>query len=543
MNRIKILILEDNDQDAGLIAREVRRTNPGAELHRVIRREEFSAALDSFQPDLILSDYSLPDFNGMEALTIALTKCPDTPFLIITGTTNEETAVACMKAGAWNYILKDSLQRLGPAISEALERRRLIAQHQQDARQLAEQHDRLQGVLRDLSLMIRQVIADDIQGALTPLPPEHKACWQVKKCGRKNCPCFGREPLQCWTISGTLCEDRIQGNFSEKIEACRKCNHYRQMGTDPLLRIGMEFCQMIQIVDQKNRELQAAHDNLKATQSHLVQHEKMASIGLLAAGVAHEINNPVGFITSNLGTMRKYGQRLSEYIALLEETLKNCPDSAAGETMAAAKARLKIDRVLEDMPSLLDESLDGAGRVKEIVQSLKSFSRIDQTIQDMADINQCLEETLRIVWNELKYKAAVIKEYGKLPRTWCYPRQLNQVFMNLLVNAGQAIAEQGEIKISTWADQDEIHIAISDSGNGIAPEHLGRIFDPFFTTKEPGKGTGLGLSISCDIVTRQHNGRLEVKSEPGQGTTFSVHLPLQTQPVAGEGDDEAADRA
>ncbi len=115
--------------------------------------------------------------------------------------------------------------------------------------------------------------------------------------------------------------------------------------------------------------------------------------------------------------------------------------------------------------------------------------------------------------------------------------------MNLLVNAGQAIAEQGEIKISTWADQDEIHIAISDSGNGIAPEHLGRIFDPFFTTKEPGKGTGLGLSISCDIVTRQHNGRLEVKSEPGQGTTFSVHLPLQTQPVAGEGDDEAADRA
>ncbi len=163
---------------------------------------------------------------------------------------------------------------------------------------------------------------------------------------------------------------------------------------------------------------------------------------------------------------------------------------------------------------------------------------MDQAQRDQADINQCLEETLRIVWNELKYKCTVSKDYGELPPIICYPRQLNQVFMNLLINAAQAIADRGEVRLRTWAEGEEIHVTIADSGVGIAPEHLERIFEPFFTTKEVGKGTGLGLSIGYDIITRQHGGRIEVSSELGKGTTFTVHLPMDALARAGEGGGE-----
>ncbi len=159
-----------------------------------------------------------------------------------------------------------------------------------------------------------------------------------------------------------------------------------------------------------------------------------------------------------------------------------------------------------------------------IVRGLKSFSRIDEARLQAADINECLEATLNIVWNELKYKAAVTKEYGDIPRTLCNPQQLNQVFMNLLVNAAQAIAKQGEIRIRTSHENNWILVSIADTGCGIAAENLTRIFEPFFTTKEVGKGTGLGLSISYDII-KKHGGDIAVASEPGRGTTFTVKIP------------------
>jgi two-component system NtrC family sensor kinase len=272
-------------------------------------------------------------------------------------------------------------------------------------------------------------------------------------------------------------------------------------------------------------DLEKAYIELQTTHAHVIQQEKMASIGQLAAGVAHEINNPMGFISSNLGTLKKYLDKNSEYMAALERLVEQVQDQATLAELKKKRTALKIDFIAEDIKDLIKESLEGADRVKKIVQDLKSFSRVDQSEYKYANINECMETTINIVWNELKYKATVNKEYGEIPLTKCYPQQLNQVFMNLLVNAAQAIEKQGVITIRTWREDSFILASITDTGCGMEQEIVNRIFEPFFTTKEVGKGTGLGLSITYDIV-KKHGGEITVQSVPGKGTTFTVRIPL-----------------
>jgi len=274
-----------------------------------------------------------------------------------------------------------------------------------------------------------------------------------------------------------------------------------------------------------HEELRLAHEGLKNAQIQLVQRKKMATIGQLAAGVAHEINNPTGFVNSNLTTLNKYHQRLVEYITALEDALSS--GKVELEALAELKRKLKIDHIAADLPELVAESLDGCERIRKIVMSLKNFSRVDSEDDSAeADINQCLESTLDIVWNELKYKAKVEKMLGDIPRTWCNPQQLNQVFMNLLVNAGHAISDSGTITITTTADDGNIVITIADTGCGMSDEVREKIFEPFFTTKGVGKGTGLGLSIVMDIIQR-HGGKISVESEVGRGTTFTIAIPVR----------------
>jgi len=254
-------------------------------------------------------------------------------------------------------------------------------------------------------------------------------------------------------------------------------------------------------------------------QSFVYQQEKLASVGQLAAGVAHEINNPIGFITSNLGSLSNYSEKLLEYIDAASKGLGT-------EELQQLRKKLKIDFIAQDIMDLIRESKEGTERVREIVQNLKNFSRSEEVDRKEANINECLENTIKVIWNELKYKAKVIKQYGELPSIICFPQQLNQVFMNFLVNAAQAIEKQGEITIKTWLDGTNIMVAISDTGSGIPEENVTRLFEPFFTTKEVGKGTGLGLSIAHDIITN-HNGEIRVESKLGKGTTFTVVLPVE----------------
>jgi two-component system NtrC family sensor kinase len=269
---------------------------------------------------------------------------------------------------------------------------------------------------------------------------------------------------------------------------------------------------------------------LHEAQNQLLQSEKLASIGQLAAGIAHEINNPIGFINSNVGSLEKY---LNHVFAILDAyEAAQARLAPQGETCAAVTAiKEKVDFAFlrEDIFSLMHETKDGVARVSKIVQDLKDFSHVDEAEWQWAELHKGLESTLNVVWNELKYKAEVIKEYGELPAVECLPFQINQIFMNLLVNAAHAIEERGTITLRSGATGDEVWIEVADTGSGIAPEHLGRIFEPFFTTKPVGKGTGLGLSLSYGIV-QKHHGRIEVSSEVGRGTTFRLTLPVR-QPL------------
>jgi signal transduction histidine kinase len=291
--------------------------------------------------------------------------------------------------------------------------------------------------------------------------------------------------------------------------------------------------QMLALV-RSNDELTRLNLKLKHAQDQLMQSEKLASIGQLAAGVAHEINNPVGYVFSNFGTLEKYLVDLFRVLAAYEQAEGELAATPTGAKLAALRAEIELDYLKTDVPSLMNESREGITRVRKIVQDLKDFSHVD-TKQDWewSDLHKGIDSTLNIVNNEIKYKAEVVKQYGGLPEVQCVPSELNQVFMNLLVNAAHAVDKtRGTITIRTGAQGNEAWVEIEDDGCGIPRENLSRIFDPFFTTKAVGKGTGLGLSLSYGIV-QKHGGRLEVDSEPGRGTRFRVTLPVRrTEPPA-----------
>jgi two-component system NtrC family sensor kinase len=277
---------------------------------------------------------------------------------------------------------------------------------------------------------------------------------------------------------------------------------------------------------QLEHQVEEGTHALEQAQLQLMQSEKMASIGQLAAGVAHEINNPIGFVGSNLGTLAGYLQDIFSIVAAYEAAVAAAGNDAAFEEARKLRQTLDYDYLKEDIAQLLAESKDGLARVRKIVQDLKGFSHVSDTVWEWADVHQGVDSTLNMVWNELKYHCTVKKDYGPLPKIHCLPSQLNQVFMNLLVNAGHAIEGKGEITIRTECVGDTaVRVSISDTGTGIAPAALAKVFDPFFTTKPVGKGTGLGLSLAWNIVQR-HGGKIEVASEVGKGTTFTVTLPV-----------------
>lgn len=289
----------------------------------------------------------------------------------------------------------------------------------------------------------------------------------------------------------------------------------------------------IAALEQEKAAQQVLIKRLEDAQGQLLQSEKLASVGQLAAGVAHEINNPIGFINSNLGSLKKQVSDLLSVIAAYERAE---PALAASPELLAvireAKVAADLDFLRDDIQSLIAESLDGAHRVKKIVDNLKDFSRVDSAEWQCANLEQGLESTLNIVWNELKYKAEVIREFAGLPEIECIASQINQVFLNLLVNAAHAIETHGTITLRTGFDDNVVWIEVEDTGKGIKPEHMGRIFEPFFTTKPVGQGTGLGLSLAYGIVQR-HRGQLEVRSELGRGTVFRLTLPRKRTPAAG----------
>ena len=277
------------------------------------------------------------------------------------------------------------------------------------------------------------------------------------------------------------------------------------------------------------RQLTELNDLLSTAQQQLVQAEKMASIGQLAAGVAHEINNPIGYIFSNVGTLQNYLEQLFEMLGAYQEAETSIAQPAVTARLRAMRERIDLDFLRQDIPALMRESREGIVRVRHIVEDLKDFSRADASQEwSRANLHLGIDSTLNIVANEVKYRADVVKAYGDIPDIECLPLQINQVVLNLVINAAQAMGpERGTITLRTgMADGQTVRLEVEDTGHGIAPDALSRIFDPFFTTKAVGKGTGLGLSLAYGIV-QKHGGRIEVDTELGRGSCFRVLLPVR----------------
>jgi len=354
-----------------------------------------------------------------------------------------------------------------------------------------------------------------LRGSVDRQRSTHSAmCWPLRVAGRT----IGAVAVnRAETSPRYTADDLDQGQALMSLLALVMANH----------RMHVERENRILELSTLNATMQRINGMLEDAQNQVIQSEKLASIGQMAAGVAHEINNPLAFALSNLGSLEAYLTKIFELLAAYIDA-----DVALGSTNIPALAAARMLRddtdfefLRRDTADLLSESRDGLLRVKRIVQDLRDFSRggVGEVLQAI-DVHAALDRTLNIVRNELKYKANIVRNYGTLPEIECMPSRLNQVFLNLLVNAGQSIDGNGTITISTGVD-DDAWISVADTGCGIAPENLNRIFDPFFTTKPVGQGTGLGLSVSHSIV-RKHGGRIDVESEVGRGTCFTVRLPL-----------------
>ncbi len=277
-----------------------------------------------------------------------------------------------------------------------------------------------------------------------------------------------------------------------------------------------------------NAALQAEIRERKLLQVQLVQSEKLASIGQLAAGVAHEINNPISFVYSNFAALQNYHEKLFAMLAAYESAEHSLVAADTAAQLSAMRAQLELEFLKADIPMLMRESVQGVVRVRQIVQDLRTFSHVDSTPEwEQTDLHAGIDSTLNLLTSQIEDKAEVIKEYGTLPSIECLPSQINQVVLNILINACQAIGpELGTITIRTGTEGAEVWFEVIDTGSGIAPEVRDRIFEPFFTTKPVGLGTGLGLSLSYGIV-QTHQGRIDLTSIVGQGTTFRVSLPIR----------------
>ncbi len=302
-------------------------------------------------------------------------------------------------------------------------------------------------------------------------------------------------------------------------------------------------------VRERTTDLRTALQDLQASQAQLVQSEKMASLGQMVAGVAHEINTPLGYVRSNneivrtaLGDLRQLVQTQGAALDCLSS--EGASDEEVATRLAEAQTlreELDADALTGDLDNLLNDAEHGLRQMAELVTSLKDFSRVDRSRSDLFDVHQGLESALKIGQNHLKHKVEIVRQYGQLPEIECSPSQLNQVFLNLITNAAQAIDDEGRIFLHTQATDEGVAIRILDTGSGMSDEVRERIFEPFFTTKPVGQGTGLGLSIVYRII-EDHHGRIEVRSKPGKGTEFAIHLPRR-QPRAAAADLPAAEVA
>jgi PAS domain S-box-containing protein len=532
--------------------------------------------------DVVITDLMMPEFSGIELLEVFKQVDSNCEVIVLTGFGSNETAVEALKKGAYDYLKKPTnIDELFICVAKAIEKKRLTLQnlnYQMELEKMVEERSSellktqkfLHSVLESSTEYF--IIATDATGEITLFNRGAERLFGYDRSeveGDKTILFIpglakGKEPesLSELLVGGMIDQvHTIVNREGREISISMTVTPiqsddgdtggYIWIGRDITERLAMQaqlrnhthdleqrVRDRTKELSEQNKTLEDTLSKLKEAQVQLLQADKMASLGQLAAGVAHEINNPIGFVNSNLGTLKKYITTVQEYFHAVDRALAGGKKGAREELKALKKAK-KVDFILDDFTSVIKESLEGTERVKTIVRDLKDFSYQDKNGLTDYDLNEGIQSTLNIVWNELKYKGEVIEELGEIPPVRCYPQQINQVFMNLLVNAAQAIPDKGKITVRSYQQGEEVCVEVSDDGVGIDSENLSKIYEPFYTTKEVGQGTGLGLAISYRIVEK-HAGRIEVKSEKGGETTFRIHLRIDGPPNQAERTESAA---
>jgi PAS domain S-box-containing protein len=490
---LRALIVEDSRDDADLLVIELNRAGYEVAFERVQSRSAMEAALARGPWDVVLCDYSLPGFDALGALEVVSRSGLDMPFLIISGTVGEEIAVEALRAGAHDYLLKDRLGRLRPAIERERREVALRAEQRAAAEQLRGSEERFRTLVDSMDDLVftldRELKYDGVFGSW--LKREGIAPEQIL--GRPWTEIIPESTGEHNTAGlRALAGERV--TFEWTMDGVDGLRHFLT-SLSPRRGSTGEVTGLVGISREVTEQ--------KRVQAQLLVADRMFSVGLLAAGVGHEINNPLAAVMANLDLANHY----------LAELAKG---GAPGQQV----------RELEEA---LREARTGAERVRNIVRDLRMFSRGGEEGKQLVDVERVMDSAVRMAWNEIRHRARLIKEYRTVPRVSASESRLAQVFLNLLVNAAQALPEghatANEIRVSTHMRGDRVVIEVTDTGPGIPPEAIGRLFTPFYTTKPVGVGTGLGLSICHRIVTGL-GGEITVDTEVGRGTTFRVILPL-----------------
>jgi PAS domain S-box-containing protein len=563
-NELKILMLEDEPADAEYIAQAMRRGGLEFSFQRVETREAFIAALEEFRPDIILADFRLPTFDGLAALHITLAREPRVPFVFVSGTMSEEIAVERVKAGANDYILKDRLGRLPSAVHRALAESEAARQRRVMEKSLRESEEMFRTMANAAQDAVILVDGGALISFWNPAAERIFGLSSSEVEGRNLIDLCAPERLRdCYRTTFNKIREAGPGSFAGKTIELRAERH--DGGEFPLevsiaalslddrwqamcsardiserKRIEAELASQREELEQRvaqrtaelehvNESLREANRRLADAHNQLLQSERLAALGRLAGGVAHEINNPLAFVCANFATLKRH---FDELLALRE----------SDEKVAGHDGRYAFDlqEMKADADALMAESKDGLARMKKVVNDLREFAGIGINDWQRVDLNAGLDATITLLQWRLK-NADIVRDFGELPEVECLPSEINLVFMNLLLNAAEAIIGHGSITVRTRAVDGGVRVEVADTGHGIGKDSLPRIFDPFYSTRTNGQSVGLGLSLAYGIIQR-HHGRIEVTSEVGKGASFRLWIPCdqagrssENEPAAGAG--------
>lgn len=558
---LHVILIEDNPDDAMVISRNLSKIQDTQIKANVIKHfltlKETLKSINDYQYDLILTDLNLPDGEGIDLVQQLKETAREVPIIVISGEQKLDIARQSIQIGAQDYVLKSQLNELIllRSISYTMDRFEL-------QKQIEEREVLLQQLNEDLDAELEkrnhelyeseerfQLAA---RGTGDGIWDWHfiKGDYYYSPRWKEMLGYNDHELNNDYLAFQSLIHPDDHGlfllNFCDYLESeleskykfeyrMRKQNGQYLWMESHAIKMTDDHGQIIRMTGSQSdiserkkilNDLKKAYDELTNTHSMIIQNEKMASIGLLAAGVAHEINNPLSYLSTNLNSFQYYAKKIHAVVKNIIE-LTEIPDQQ-NESIEAIKNILENDDILfvvDDIIQLIIESSEGMDRVKNIVRDLTGFARKDNKEFHYADINQGIKSTLNIAWSEVKYKADVDLNFKEIPLVECSIQKMNQVFMNLIINASHAIEKFGKIIITTSNDKETVLIAIADNGKGMSKEIIDNIFEPFYTTKAIGKGTGLGLSIAANIIEK-HHGHIDVKSKEGEGTTFTIRLPI-----------------